>query len=106
VVLFTDVIDPRSSQALVALAGRSASRHLPLVVALRNDSLVSAALPNGEAPAAAAYAVAAAEELLSAREEALARMRQAGVDVLDVAPASLTAAVVNRYLAIKARGAL
>ena len=50
VVLFTDVIDVRASQALVALTGRSASRHLPLVVALRNDALVAAALPAGDAP--------------------------------------------------------
>ncbi|AHG89994.1 protein of unknown function DUF58 [Gemmatirosa kalamazoonensis] len=106
VVLFTDVIDARASQVLVAVAGRSASRHLPLVVALRNDSLVAASLPAPDAPARDAYAAAAAEELLSARDEALARMRRAGVDVVDVAPAAMAAAVVNRYLEIKARGAL
>jgi hypothetical protein len=33
-------------------------------------------------------------------------MRRSGVDVVDVAPAGMTAAVVNRYLEIKARGAL
>jgi uncharacterized protein (DUF58 family) len=106
VVLFTDVIDAHASQALVALAGRSAARHLPLVVALRNDALVATAVPAPNGSAAGAYAAAAAEELLSAREEALARMRRSGVDVVDVAPAGMTAAVVNRYLEIKARGAL
>ena len=40
------------------------------------------------------------------REEALARMRGAGIAVLDVAPTRMTAAVVNRYLEIKARGEL
>ncbi|MBV9879568.1 MAG: DUF58 domain-containing protein [Gemmatirosa sp.] len=106
VVLFTDVIDARSSQALVALASRSASRHLPLVVALRNDSLVDASTPRPDGATGAAYTAAAAEELLSARDEVLATMRQSGADVIDVAPAAMTAAVVNRYLEIKARGML
>ena len=40
------------------------------------------------------------------RAEALERMRAAGVTVIDVSPSGMTAAVVNRYLEIKARGAL
>jgi uncharacterized protein (DUF58 family) len=40
------------------------------------------------------------------REEALARMRRTGVSVLDVPAAHMAAAVVNRYLDIKARGLL
>jgi uncharacterized protein (DUF58 family) len=106
VVLFTDVIDPRSSQAVIAHTTRGAARHLPLVVALRNDALVSAALPTERPTPASLFESAAAEELLSSRDEALLRMRQAGVSVVDVSPATMTAAVVNRYLEIKARGAL
>jgi len=106
VVLFTDVIDPRSSQAVIAHTTRGAARHLPLVVALRNDALVEAALPAGRTTAAALYESAASEELLSAREEALLQMRQAGVSVVDVSPQTMAAAVVNRYLEIKGRGAL
>jgi hypothetical protein len=33
-------------------------------------------------------------------------MRRAGVVVVDVSPATMTAGVVNRYLELKARGAL
>lgn len=106
VVLFTDVVDPRSSQALVALTTLGAVRHLPLVVALRNDALMEAALPAGRHAPAALYESAAAEELLSARDEALARMRQAGVAVVDTSPRAMTAAVVNRYLEVKNRGVL
>jgi uncharacterized protein (DUF58 family) len=105
VVLFTDVVDPRASRALIAHTVRSTVRHLPLVVALQNDELVAAALPRDDGDAAL-YESAAAEELLLERNEALARMRQAGVSVLDVSPRVMTAAVVNRYLAIKARAAL
>lgn len=106
VVLFTDVIDPRSSGALVAHTSRSAGRHLPIVVALRNDALVAAATPADRRTTTALYESAAAEELLSAREEALAQMRRAGVDVVDASPTQLSAAVVNRYLEVKARGLL
>lgn len=125
-VLFTDVIDVRASQALIAHATRGAARHLPLVVALRNDALVAAATPRGESTAAIAaetdeatadatatarstdalYERAAAEELLSAREAALGAMRRAGVSVVDVSPTQMTAAVVNRYLELKQRGAV
>jgi hypothetical protein len=44
--------------------------------------------------------------LILAREEALTRMRRAGVSVLDVSPQLMTAAVINRYLELKSRGAL
>ena len=106
IVLFTDVVDPRASQALIAHTTRSAARHLLLVVALRNDALVDAAAPAGRSTSLGVFESAAAEELLSAREEALQRMRQAGVIVLDVSPRQLSAAVVNRYLEVKARSAV
>jgi uncharacterized protein (DUF58 family) len=117
VVFFTDVIDERASRALIAHVSRSAARHLVVVVALRNDAVfaMADAAPGGLAAAGdddagraslPIYERAAAEELIVGREEALERMRRAGVVVLDVSPAQMTAAVVNRYLEIKARGAL
>ncbi len=106
VVFFTDVIDLRSSQAVIALTSRSASRHLLVVVALRNDRLLAAARPDAGASTSDLYEAAAAEELVTAREMALARMRHAGVSVLDVSPRAMTAAVINRYLELKARASL
>ena len=70
-----------------------------------HENLVAAARPAGDDPARL-YEAAAAEELLAARAEALERMRRSGVSVLDVSPHAMTAAVVNRYLELKARGAL
>ena len=105
VVFFTDVIDARASRSLIAFLGRAAMRHVVVVVALRNEALLAAA----EAPANSTrdvYLAAAAEELVLERDEALARMRRAGVTVLDVPAAHMAAAVVNRYLEIKARGLL
>lgn len=105
IVFFTDVIDERASRALVAHVTRSAARHLVVVVALRNDAVFEAAVPRGRRELAL-YTSAAAEELLVGRHAALERMRRAGVVVLDVSPQAMTAAVVNKYLELKGRGAL
>jgi uncharacterized protein (DUF58 family) len=105
-VIFTDVIDDRSSRALIAHTARGARTHLPLVVALRNEALVTAAVPAARTTTDGLYESVAAEELLSARDEALERMRRAGVSVVDVQPQAMTAAVVNRYLELKGRGAI
>ena len=106
IVLFTDVIDTRASQALIAHTTRSVVRHLPVVVALGNDQLVAAAVPDEASTTGRLYESAAAEELLLARAEAMQRMRQAGVSVLDVSPQAMTAAVINHYLEVKARASL
>jgi uncharacterized protein (DUF58 family) len=105
VVFFTDVIDVRTALSFVAHAGRGACRHLLVVVAIQNDELIAAARPNTSG-SLALFRSAAAEELVREREEALARMRHAGITVLDVPAGRMAAAVVNRYLEIKARGLL
>ena len=106
VVFFTDVIDIRASQALLAHVTRSAARHLVLVVALRNDHLFDAASLPIESNAPRLFEAAAAEEVIQARDAVLHRMRRAGVIVLDVSPRVMTAGVVNQYLELKSRGAL
>jgi uncharacterized protein (DUF58 family) len=105
VAFFTDVVDVRSAKTFVAYAGRAAQRHLLVVVAIQNEALMAAARPS-TAGATALYQSAAAEELVRERDEALARMRGAGLVVLDVAPSKMAASVVNKYLEIKARGQL
>jgi uncharacterized protein (DUF58 family) len=106
VVFFTDVIDARASRSLMAHAEHSAAKHLTLLVALRNDDLYAAAGPDDRGGTARLYERAAAEELILARDEGLEAMRRSGVVVVDVSPAQMTAAVVNRYLELKSRGAL
>jgi uncharacterized protein (DUF58 family) len=105
IVCFTDVVDARVARSFAAFAGRSASRHLLVVVAIQNADLIAAARPDTSG-ALALFRSAAAEELVREREEALARMRHAGITVLDVQPAVMAAALVNRYLEVKARGLL
>lgn len=106
IVFFTDVIDLRASQALLAYVTRSAARHLVLVVALRNDALYDASRVSSTGTPAQLFENAAAEEVIQARDEVLHRMRRAGVIVLDVSPKTMTASVVNQYLELKSRGAL
>ncbi|MEP6733408.1 MAG: DUF58 domain-containing protein [bacterium] len=105
IVLVTDVIDARAARSLLAHLTRGASRHLAVVVALRNDTLLQAAVLRGDR-VRDVYESAAAEELLAERLTSLQRMRDAGVVVLDVAPDAMAAAVVNQYLELKSRGAL
>ncbi|HET8655438.1 MAG TPA: DUF58 domain-containing protein [Longimicrobiaceae bacterium] len=104
-VLFTDVIDAGVSSALLAHLARTAHRHLPLAVALRNPAIEAAAgAPVHEEPDA--FRRAAAEELLHARAAALAAMQRAGVLVADARPQDAAPALVNRYLQVKERGTL
>jgi uncharacterized protein (DUF58 family) len=110
-VLFSDVIDRFASDALVANVASLRPRHLPLAVTLRNPELdaVATLRPPSSPQAQAlrgAFRKAAAEELLHAREEALAHMRRAGVLVIDVTPERAAQAVVTKYLDLKRRGTL
>jgi uncharacterized protein (DUF58 family) len=104
-VLFTDVIDRFASDALVANVATLRPRHLPLAVTLRNPELDAVAALRPETPRDA-FRKAAAEELLHAREEALAHTRCAGVLVIDVTPERAAQAVVRKYLDLKRRGTL
>jgi uncharacterized protein (DUF58 family) len=104
-VLFTDILDPLSSAAVVSQLRRAAERHLPLVVAIRNpDVEAAAAEPADDEPGV--YRRAAAEELLQARAAALASMQRSGVLVADTRPGDAVPAVINRYLDVKRRGSL
>jgi uncharacterized protein (DUF58 family) len=104
VVLFSDVIDVAASRAMLRAVEGTAARHLPLVVALRNPDVeaVAAANDDGSSP----YRRAAAEELLDVRERALQGMRRAGVQVVDAAPGTVSAALLSKYAEIKGRGLL
>ncbi len=42
------------------------------------------------------------DDLLRERETALASLRRAGLQTLDLAPEAVTPAVLNRYLALRA----
>ena len=101
-VLFTDVVDRTASDAFVAHAGSLRPRHLPLAVTLRDPALERLATTR-PATMDDAFQRAAAEELLEARENALAELRSHGVLVLDVLPDGAARGVVEQYERLKRR---
>ena len=108
-VVITNLIDDRNAVSLRRYLAPTVGRHLPLVTLLR-DPAVSEPLESlegagGEQTAGdpRLYRSAAAADVMLWRRQVLADLEHAGVLTLDVQPAALTAAVVNEYLAIKAR---
>ena len=86
----------------MAQAASLRPRHLPLAVTLRDPALERLATSR-PATTDDAFQRAAAEELLEAREKALAELRSAGVLVLDVLPDGAARAVVEQYERLKRR---
>jgi uncharacterized protein (DUF58 family) len=102
VVLLTTIVDQVSADNATAVARALGTRHLPLCVWLRDvdlDALIDA--PPGDE--ASLLARGAAAELVAWREQSLSALRRRGVLVVDCAPDELSAALLARYLEIKAR---
>lgn len=105
VCLFTDLLDEESARLLTATLPLLLPQHLPLVVAVSDPTIaeMASAVPySGQE----AFTGAVASELLHERRDILRGLRTRGALVLDVAPGELTAAVVNKYLEVKARNLL
>lgn len=104
VLVLSDIIDASASRPLVDGLVGSVTRHLPVVVALRNPEVeaVSATPAGDRSP----YRRAAAEALLDSRARALQSMRRAGVHVVDSVPGDAAGAALDEYAEIKRRGLL
>ena len=105
VVLFTDLIDERSSAGLLRYSLGLLPRHLPLVVALSDSELIALADSVPET-AQDLYKQGVAAEVLRRRELLVAKLSSLGAIVADLPPESLSAAVLDQYLEIKARNLL
>ncbi len=105
VVVFTDLTGGLSMQRLAAGVIGLRPPHLPLVVTISDPALkaLSERIPDNQA---AAYERIVAQRLLDDRRAALQRLEMQGVLTLDVPASQLSAAIINRYLEIKARGML
>jgi uncharacterized protein (DUF58 family) len=104
VVLFTQVVDEVSARAVVRTVHGMGSRHLPLAVLFRDDTLDQMAEPGGvpNRPAELYQRAAAAETILW-RDRLARDLQEAGALVLHVSPRKLTLGLINRYLRIKAQ---
>lgn len=102
VVCMTAVIDEPNARLSTSLVAGLKSRHLPLCVWIRDESLYG--LLDGEATHLDdKYARCAAADVIAWREQALDDLRQKGALVVDCPPTDLSGSLLARYLEIKAR---
>ena len=101
-VLFTDLIDVETSRLLVSHMASLSPHHLPVCVAIADPGVTRLATAT-PTDSASVYQRAVAENLLAERRRALEELRRRGAIALDVPADHLTAAVINKYLELKAR---
>lgn len=105
IVVFTDLIDERSSEGLMRYSLGLLPRHLPVVVAM-SDTEVAEIADSVPEEKQDMYRQGVASEMLDRRERLLARLGSVGVMVIDSPPDKISSAVLDRYLDIKARSLL
>ena len=101
-VLFTNLLEPRSAKELASSLRSLLPRHLPLCVMMRDTDVEALAV----APARGVsdyYVRAAAAETLAWKDSLIRQLRNSGVLVLDAKPGDITPSLVKSYLEIKAR---
>lgn len=103
VVLFTHVVDDVAADELLRLVKGLPRRHLPVCVLLRDPALDALAESGDLDDPDALYVRGAAAEAILWRDRLVGGLRGAGAHVLHAPPGSLTPALVNRYLEIKAK---
>jgi uncharacterized protein (DUF58 family) len=103
--VFTDFLDEDQAATMVGPMRRLARRHVPVCLSVK-DAALHRLLRTPPPEAEVAYQHAVASELLLEREAAKRKVGQDGVTVIDVEADALSLAAVNKYLEVKARGAL
>jgi uncharacterized protein (DUF58 family) len=105
IVWLTDLAETAATPEVIECAAKMATRHLVLLGIIGQPELrdVVAASPED---ANEMYRYTAALEIVQRRDLLLRRLRQQGVLTLEVDPARLSTALVNRYLEVKERSLL
>lgn len=105
IVWLTDLSETPATPEVIEGAIQLAGRHLVMFGAIAQPELaeLGRAVPKN---AAEMYEHAAALEMIQRRELLMRRMRQQGILALEIAPGSLSTALVNNYLETKDRGLL
>lgn len=101
-LIFTDLIDPDTSEALITHAKLLAEKHLVIVVALSDYELRSILNEPIDEPADI-YKQAAAVAVLNDRLRAIAQLRESGITVLDTSPEAIFKSLLEHYLLAKRR---
>ena len=107
-VVLTNVIDDRNAERIRLHLAPATGRHLALVALLRDRALLESVeawtrRPPGIAAPGSLERAGAAADILLWRRQVLANLERDGILTLDAAPQDLTADLVSKYLAIKAR---
>jgi uncharacterized protein (DUF58 family) len=105
VVLFTEFVDAIQAELLIESLRWMTRRHAVIFVTFRDTMLtrLEAAVPDDFSDAARAVI---ADDFLRERHIVLERIARMGVHCLDTNAASLSSALLNRYLMIKKKGLL
>ncbi|HVE84117.1 MAG TPA: DUF58 domain-containing protein [Myxococcales bacterium] len=103
--VFTDFMDEEQARAVLPPLRRLARRHVALCLSVKDTALHKLLREPPPGPEEA-YQLAAASEAMLEREQIRHAISRDGVRLFDVAPEQLSLTAVNRYLDIKARGAL
>lgn len=104
VILLTSLDPAPVEEGLLPALGSLTARHAVLVAAVSDPAL--AAMAAGRGDARAVYGAAAAERTLADRARVAARLRRAGVEVVQAPPDEFASALADSYLARKAAGRL
>ena len=106
VVIFTDLIDPMTSQSLLKSLQAFSKKHLLVIVTLSDSEIehISHQFPQTELQA---YEKGFAQDLLHARHQMLQTLkRNFGAIIVDAPPHQLDESLINQYLKAKLRNRL
>lgn len=102
VVLFTDLVDPNASQALLSYTTALRPAHLPIFVSVRDPAVLELA-DRSPCDAADVYDRALATDLLAVRSAALDQLRARGIAVVDSSLGQVPSELVKRYIEAKVK---
>jgi len=101
----TEMTDSMGRPEVVAAAVELVRRHLVVLVLLKHPELDTLAADEPKT-VEGMFARQAAQEILDRRMEAVSKLRQQGVLVVETTPGELGVAAINKYLEVKAEGLL
>ncbi|WP_151719143.1 DUF58 domain-containing protein [Gemmobacter serpentinus] len=102
VVVFADFVDSTSAELLVENLAVMQRQHVVLYVALGDPAMQALTRPDSTGMEDVAKAIAASR-ILQERQAVLDRLNRLGILCLDSAPGKLSAALISRYIEIKAK---
>ncbi|MGA2131886.1 MAG: DUF58 domain-containing protein [Bryobacteraceae bacterium] len=105
IVLFTDFVDTITAELLLENVRRLVNRHLLIFVTVRDNLLAELFATPPSANRQIARAVLA-DDFRRDRQVVLEKLERLGVHTIDLPPAEVPVALLNRYLIVKQRGLL